>query len=141
MDDEDRWQLEAARREPAMALRLRRIAARLGATGEKDDLPPPVAGEPPQPRDRTRFDLVERFPEILARARRFPQLALLPRGERRHAESGRRRRRSVCGNALRLRQRRDRSGERAWIDAWKQTASLTRQRALKIGDGAVQVEP
>ena len=59
----------------------------LGTAGEKDHFPAPFAREPRQPRQRAGLDLVERLPEILARARRIPQLALLAAGQRRHAEA------------------------------------------------------
>jgi len=69
--------METARLEPQLRLELRGGAGALGALGQEDDLPAPLAGQPPQAFDDSGLAFAKRLPEVLDRLDVLPQPSLL----------------------------------------------------------------
>src|SRR5882757_8737662 len=64
-----------------MALCLRGVASGFWTACQENQLPAALLHKLAQPRQNTRLDLLERFPEIHATAHGFPQLPLLTAAE------------------------------------------------------------
>ena len=138
--DEQRGILEAVRAQPSLALHLHDVTGRARPAGEKHHLPPARARRLGQALDDAGLGLVERLPEVVDALDRVPELPFLTPREAQRRGAGLGGIGAVGAVGVNRGRRHALIGLLREVEAGKQPRGLSHQRAIEVGDDAVEIE-